>query len=233
MGKPARLLSIFVAVVLLAFGATACGGDDSEPPSEVSTEATAPDRPQGESSGVTAPEREAEGAAGAGGGDKEDAAGSEGSEFVPKEHDDSGGGSDQFRIEGGDNSVQEFGEEAGDSEREQAATALHNFLDARAAEDWESACSFLSREIRASLEGLGAGKVEDASCGGIMSKLTNRAALSALRSEAARADVGSLRVEGGRAFIIYRGLEGTILTFPMVNEDGSWKVASIAGTPLN
>jgi hypothetical protein len=55
-----------------------------------------------------------------------------------------------------------------------------------------------------------------------------------LRTEAAKANVGSLRIEGGRAFVIYRGSDGkTILAMPMVKEDGGWKVASVAGTPLN
>lgn len=232
-----RLLPVVAAAALLAFGAAACGGDDSgTTPTQPATDAAPQDRSPGESSGGIAsggkPEEDVDSS-----GDREDdgAGGSGGSDFVPKEHDDSGGGSEQFRVKGGDNSVQEFGEEADDPEREEAATALHNFLDARASEDWESACSFLARDVRESLEKLAAqaGQAEDASCAGIMEKLTNRAALPALRTEAARADVGSLRIEGDRAFILYRGPGDTILTVPMANEDGSWKVASLAGTPLN
>jgi hypothetical protein len=236
MGNPPRLLLLFVAAALLAFGASACGGDESSSStSEAATGAAPQDRSQGEARGDTTPDAKGKDGAKPENREEADAGDSGSSGFAPKEHDDSGGGSTQFRIKGGDNSVQEFGEEADDSERDEAAMALHNFLDARAAEDWESACSFLTEEIRESLGQLAAQaqQAEEVSCPEIMAKLTNRAAMPALRAEAARADVGSLRVEDDRAFILYRGLGDTILTVPMANEDGSWKVASIAGTPLN
>jgi hypothetical protein len=53
-------------------------------------------------------------------------------------------------------------------------------------------------------------------------------------AKAAKADVGSLRIEGDRAFIVYRGApKGTFYAISMSKEGGSWKVASLAGTPLN
>jgi hypothetical protein len=236
MGDLARLLSIFVAVALLAFSATACGDDDGSGSAATQPEAEAakPNRSKGTANGDTASEDETKSDARSGDGGGEQAGGSGDSSFVPKQHDDSGGGSAQFRVKGGDNSVQEFGQEADGFERAEAATALHDFLDARASEDWQSACSILTKEIRKSLEELArqGGQVEDTSCAGILAKLTNRAALPALRSEAARADVGSLRIEGDRAFILYRSGD-TVLTVPMANEDGGWKVASLAGSPLN
>jgi hypothetical protein len=235
MGDLARLLSIFVAAALLAFSATACGDDD--PGSEATrpeTEAAKPNRSQDTSIGGAASQGESKGDAKSGDGGRGQADGSGDSSFVPKQHDDSGGGSAQLRTKGGDNSVQEFGQEADASERDEAATALHNFLDARAVEDWENACSLLAQEVRESLEELAAqgGQAEGTSCAGLLAKLTNRAALPALRSEAAQADVGSLRIERDRAFILYR-VGDTVFTVPMAKEDGSWKVASLAGTPLN
>lgn len=236
MGDLARLFSIFAAAAVLVFSAAACG-DDDDPNSTTTrpeTAVTKPNRSQDTLSGDIASKKKAKSDAKSGDSGETDAAQSGNSSFVPKQHDDSGGGSAQLRTKGGDNSVQEFGQEADSSERDEAATALHNFLDARAAEDWESACSFLSRDVRESLEKLAtqAGQAKNTSCAGILANLTNRAALPALRSEAARADVGSLRIEGDRAFILYRTGD-TILTVPMANEDGSWKVASLAGTPLN
>jgi hypothetical protein len=59
------------------------------------------------------------------------------------------------------------------------------------------------------------------------------AAKKSMKEEAQKADVGSLRTEGDRAFVIYQGIGGTILAMPMANEEGAWKVASLAGTPLN
>ncbi len=156
-------------------------------------------------------------------------------DFTPKHHDDSGGGSKQFLVKGGDNSVQEFGAEADASEFEQAAADLHGFLDARAAGDGGAACSYLSGEVAESLESLvaKAKHLKDASCAKVLGELTNPAATGELRTEAAKADVGSLRIEGDRAFLIYRGAGGAVLAMPMVKEGGAWKVSSLTGTRLN
>jgi len=163
------------------------------------------------------------------------ACGGGGAGFTPKRHSDSGGGSGQYKVKGGDNSVQEFGKEAGASERDEAAAALHNFLDARAEGNWAAACSYMSKSIVESFEKLAsqAKEVQASDCAGIIEKLTNPAAKASMKAEAKQADVGSLRVEGDRSFIIYKGTEGTILAMPMADEDGDWKVASLAGTPLN
>lgn len=191
---------------MLAVGLGACGGGDS---SSATTQAGSQDR-TGDSNG-----------------------GSE--NFTPKPHSDSGGGSQQFRVKGGDNSVQEFGEEAEASELDAAATTLHNFLDARAEGNWAAACDYMSKGIIASFEKLAlqAQQVKDTSCAGILEALTNPAAKGAMKAEAEKADVGSLRIEDERAFLIYTGTDGAILAMPMANEGGDWKVASLAGTPLN
>ncbi len=156
-------------------------------------------------------------------------------DFTPKHHNDSGGGSKQFLVKGGDNSVQEFGAEADASEFEQAAADLHGFLDARAAGDGAAACSYLSEEVAESLESLvaKAKHLKDASCAKVLGELTNPGATGELRTEAAKADVGSLRIEGDRAFLIYGGAGGAVLAMPMVNEGGAWKISSLTGTQLN
>jgi hypothetical protein len=168
-----------------------------------------------------------------GGSDSSSTAGAE--HFKSKQHHDSGGGSAQYRVKGGDNSVQEFGAEAGGSEFEQAAAALHDFLDARAQADWAAACSYMSKSVIESLEQLAAGakRPQGASCASILEKLTNPAAKQAMREEAAQANVGSLRIEGERAFLIYIGTGKTVIAMPMADEGGAWKVASLAGTPLS
>src|SRR5680860_1171555 len=76
-------------------------------------------------------------------------------------------------------------------------------------------------------------QLKDTSCAGILEKLTNPAAKSAMKQEAEKANVGSLRVEGDRSFVIYTGISGTVLAMPMANEDGDWKVASLSGVPLS
>jgi hypothetical protein len=231
------MLAAAVAALLIAAGLTACGGGDGS--SSTAAEAGGSAQAESESSGAS--EKGGGDAGKAGSGDSEGksagsgSGGGSASDFVPKQHEDSGGGSEQFKVKGGDNSVQEFGEEADTSERDAAATALHNFLDARAEGNWAAACEYMSKNMIESVEKLAARatEIDDTSCGGILEGLTNPAAKASMKAEAEQADIGSLRIEGERAFVIYTGAEGTIFAMPMANEGGTWKVASLAGTPLN
>lgn len=147
------------------------------------------------------------------------------------EHEDSGGGSEQFRVAGGDNTIQEFGEEASDAEFEAVATALHGYLDARADRDWETVCGYMSRELAESMEALAAKseKVDGTSCAAAQEALSI-AVPNANREKAAEADIGSVRVEGEDAFAIYHGDKGVSFAMPMASEGGEWKVASLSAT---
>jgi hypothetical protein len=231
-GGPKTLIVALVAL-LLAAGMTACGGGDSSDSSsttESSAQTQTESKPSGEAS------KQAKGKSDSGGADSGGGQSSSAGDFVPMQHSDSGGGSEQFKVKGGDNSVQEFGEEAGASEFHAAAAALHNFLDARAESNWAAACSYMSKDIIESFEKLAtrAKQIGDKSCASNFEKLTNPAAKGAIKAEAENADVRSLRTEGEQAFVIYTATDDTtILSMLMANEDGDWKVASIAGTPLN
>jgi len=226
-----------LVALTIALGLAACGGDSGS----TAGEAADGGQSQGKNSGSSATQGSGKGASGkskSDGGDQSSDSGSraeEAADFTPKKHRDSGGGSKQFRIQGGDNSVQEFGKEADTQEFEAAAVALHNFLDARAEGNWAAACGYMSKAVIESFEKLAAQakQLDDTSCAGILEKLTNPGARAALKAEAQKADAGSLRVEGDRSFVIYTGLEGTIMAMSMDNEDGEWKVASLAATPLN
>jgi hypothetical protein len=222
--------------LFLALGLVACGGSSDSSSSSASTEATqtqAEGKPS-ETSAKQGGEKSKQGSGGKSKSGESQPKGPPASAFVPQQHSDSGGGSDKLRTKGGDNSVQEFGEE-NSSEFEAAATALHNFLDARAEGNWAAACEYMSAGIVESFKQLApqGGQAKDTSCAGILVALTNPAAKPALKAEAEKADARSLRTEGERAFLIYTGLEGTIFAMPMANEDGTWLVASLAGTPLN
>ncbi|HEX3041705.1 MAG TPA: hypothetical protein VHP56_06410 [Solirubrobacterales bacterium] len=149
----------------------------------------------------------------------------------PKSQHDSGGGSEQFIVKGADNSVQEFGEEASAAEFEQAARALHGFLDARAERNWAAACDYLSRGAAQGVRGADTGSA-GSSCAATLAVLSGKVPSVTLR-EAAIADVGSLRREGDHGFAIYRGAGGTVYAIPMGRERNTWKVASIAATPLS
>lgn len=238
MGRGSKTLVASLLVALLAAGLVACGGDGDSTSSTTAPERASGDGSAGSGSGKSASsgggEDKAAGSA-KGDGQSTGTSGDGSGDFVPRQHDDSGGGSEQFKVKGGDNSVQEFGEEGEPSEFEAAAAVLHNFLDARAAGDWDAACGYMSKETIESFEELGrqSKQIEDRSCGGVLEAVINPAAMQSLEEEAETADVGSLRIEDETAFLIYTGLDGAILAMPMANESGAWKVAGIAGTPLN
>jgi hypothetical protein len=149
------------------------------------------------------------------------------------EHHDSGGGSAQFRTKGGDNSIVEYGTEASDSEREDAATSLHAYLDSLAAHRWDAACTYMSAGLAAGMEQFAARFSEKEgldSCPEILAALNANASQAALDA-AAQVDVASLRVAGDRAMVLYRGAEGQGYAMPMVREEGVWRVSAPAGTP--
>jgi hypothetical protein len=227
-------LLVALAALLIAVGLAACGGGDSS-----SSTTTGADQGQAESkSSQEAPTQSGANSDKRKGSDSEAKSGSSGpsaSDFTPKPHSDSGGGSAPYKTKGGDSSVQEFGEEADTSEFDAAATALHNFLDARAEGNWAATCNYISKTIIESVEKLAAKakQLEDKSCGGILEKLTNPAAMPAMKAEAEQADIRSMRTEGEQAFVLYTGPHATIFSMPMANEGGTWKVASLSGYPLN
>lgn len=154
--------------------------------------------------------------------------------FKPPAHHDSGGGSGQFEAKGGDNSIQRFGSGTSGGEFAQAAAALHGYLDARAAGAWAAACSYMASGVAdqlSQMSGEGPGG-QSPSCATILAALSGGLPPAALR-EVAVADVGALRVEGERAFVLFHGAQGVDYFMPMVREGGEWKVAALAPSAIS
>jgi hypothetical protein len=145
----------------------------------------------------------------------------------------SGGGSGQFRSKGGDNSIQNYGEEGDESELEEAAEALHGFYVARAEKDWSTACSYLAKTIVRQLEQLAAQspQLKGKDCAATLHAFT-RPLPASVRRETTVVDAGSLRNEGEQSFLIYYGEGHTAYAMPMKQEDGGWKVTLLSATPL-
>ncbi len=147
----------------------------------------------------------------------------------------SGGGSAQFRSKGGDNSIQEFGEESGESELQEAAEAVHSFYVRRAEGDWKGACSYLSKAMLEQLEQLAASSTElsDKRCPSFLEAFTSPLSASEWR-QVTTVDAGSLRDEGEQAFLIYYGAPGkTVYAMPLKHEAGAWKVGALSGDALS
>ncbi|HWO16624.1 MAG TPA: hypothetical protein VNM89_07925 [Solirubrobacterales bacterium] len=135
---------------------------------------------------------------------------------------------------GGDNSIQTWGLEASAQERAEVTAILQAFLDARAAAEWASACSYLAAEQRAEFESLGnADKRGNAACAETMRAFATGVPSSAYDEEAQIDYVLSLRVGEGHAFLIYtRPDTNKIYANALREEDGTWKVVSVGPTVI-
>jgi len=134
-------------------------------------------------------------------------------------------------VPGADNSVQEYGVEADDSARTEAAIALQAYLNARASEDWGAACSFLAKAPTEQLELMqrSAAKqgVDLNGCPATMALLKESPAQ--LREQARVTEVLSFRgggdVSGDPSYLIFTAPPATTLySMPMYSEGGAWKV---------
>lgn len=230
-----RLVAALAAAVLLAVAVSACGGSGSGTSSSTSASAGASEKGAGKG-GEASPEKgqagDGEGGSGEGGSDGSSGGGQTRRQAPVAPLKVSGGGSGQFRVEGGDNSIQDFGEEGDEGELEEAARVLHDFYVARAEKDWSAACARLSKSLVRQLETLAAqAKSGDKSCPTTLAALTPPLS-PAVQRETTVVDAGSLRVEGDRGFLIYRGAGKTVYAINMAHE-GGWKVAALSGVPLS
>jgi hypothetical protein len=199
-------------LVALALGISACGSGSSET-----------------TSGTTA-------ATGNGAGASEEVSEQKRPAGSEKKHESSGSGAEQFESKGGDNSIQKFGSEVRGAELDETAAVLHAFLDARAARDWAAACERLSAVVAEQLVAqLGAaqgnGGDSEPDCATVLAKLVDAVPNAGLR-EAAVADIGAFRAEGDHGFLLFHGADGGAYFMPMAREDGRWKVAAVAASPL-
>lgn len=250
--RPPAPLAALIAAVLVAALLAACGGSDSD--SNSSTEATTANG----STKTGAPASDADGAGGGSQsqGDQGDSQGQSDDQAQVNPEDDqsqdqqsggssgsqstkaplavSGGGSEQFRTKGGDNSIQEFGEESDESELQEAAEAVHDFYVARVEGEWNRACSYLSKSNIEQLEKLGSqsAQAKGADCATMLEAFT-RPLPAELERAVTTVDAGSLRREGDQGFLIYYGTGRETYAMPLKEEGGSWKLTALSGTTLS
>jgi hypothetical protein len=227
-----RSIAILAATLLAALLLAACGSSDSSNSTAAGTEANS----QANGSQNASPGQK-NSAGGNGSGEQRNGAVHSSKTYARKEVSVplkvSGGGSDQFRTKGGDNSIQEFGEESGESELQEAAEAVHGFYMTRAEGDWAGACSYLSKAMREQLEQLAASSTElkDKRCPAFLEAFTSPLSAAEWR-EITTVDAGSLRHEGEQAFLIYYGADKTVYAMPLKQEEGGFKVGALSGDAL-
>jgi len=241
-----RSIAALIVAVLLAALFSACGGSGSD--STASNEASgsaAPDAAArgGSSSSTSSPGQGGSRAQNSGQGQsnkqsehsqaQQSGSGGKGDKNVSTPLKVSGGGSAQFRSKGGDNSIQEFGDESDESELREAAEVVHDFYVAQAQGEWSRACSYLAKSNIEQLEQLGSQspQLKNAGCAPILKGFTRPLPASVSR-EVTTVDAGSLRHEGEQGFLIYYGAGHVTYAIPLKDEGGTWKVAALSGTTL-
>jgi hypothetical protein len=243
-----RPIAVLIAAVLAAVLLGACGSSDSSSSGSTSTSASSSGSATTE---TTVPDDRQEGSSRKSNA-RENGAGHDqnGGQSQPQQGDESGsagksvkevetplkvsgGGSAQFRTKGGDNSIQEFGDESDESELREAAEVVHGFYVSRAAEEWDKACSYLAKSNIEQLEQLAnqAAQSKGADCATILKAFTQSLPTSVER-EITTVDAGSLRREGEQGFLIYYGAGHVKYAMPLREEGGAWKVTALSGTTL-
>lgn len=219
------------AAVILTSGLAACGGGDSTSTTTASTSSTTTSQPKPAAKDQA--KNGSDGKAGKSKGASGEGSASSGGKVAAAPLKVSGGGSGQFRSKGGDNSIQEFGSEAGESELQQAAEAVHGFYVARAEERWATACSYLTKSMAQQLEQLASRspQFKGKGCAAILHAFT-RPLPASVERETTVVDAGSLRQKGDQSFLIYYGPGKTVYAMPMNQEDGKWKVGALSGDQL-
>ena len=130
---------------------------------------------------------------------------------------------------GGDNSVQVFGAEGAVKEREQAFSTLRAYLQAQAAGEWAKACAQTSEEFKEQLATIvrvsgKEKKNEPVGCTATLRVFLGSAPRSDMRRSSEVRELLSFRVEGGYAYVIFKGADGTVRFIAMADDDGKWKV---------
>lgn len=142
-----------------------------------------------------------------------------------------GEGSASFRTRGGDNSIQNFGDEADESEREAAEANIDAYLEARADGDWKKSCEYLAKTAIQPLERLAESspQLKGKGCAAIIGTLSAQLPASS-RANPLVSGVASLRIEGDRGFALFHGPRGTDYFIPLAKEGGEWKAGALAAS---
>ncbi len=114
-------------------------------------------------------------------------------------------------------------------ELREAAEAVHGFYVARASDEWDAACSQVAQPMLEKLEGLAA-QTEVKGCPEFLESFTTPMSNAAWR-EVTVMDAESLRSEGGRATLVYRGTGGETYSMPLREEGGEWKLEALQAAP--
>jgi hypothetical protein len=217
-------LLALLASTLLTVGVTACGGGSEETASGPSTSASsvtstagAPATPT--ANGATSATPPPSSSAGTGSSSGSDSSSSASSLAKRYPH--------------GDNSIQTFGKESGEADKQAVTTVVKRYYAAVAAGDGAGACALLSSGISKSIvQSLGrSAALREKGCPGILSLLFKHRPGQAGASLAV-VDVTGVRVKGNRGFALLRSKTMPSGEITIYREGGAWKIGSLIGSAL-
>lgn len=225
-GTAGKTLLALTLAALLALAAVGCGGgEDSGTSAATTTEAAqAQGNQQADDKGRAGEKESGDDKGGSKeSGDDSSSGGGQGSS--------PGEGSASFRTKGGDNSIQNFGDEADESEREAAEANINGYLEARADGDWKKSCEYLAKGAVKPLEQLAESspQLKGKGCAAIIGALSAQLPASS-RANPLVGAVAALRLEGDQAFALFRGPHDVKFFIPLAKEDGEWKVGALAAS---
>jgi hypothetical protein len=223
--KPKGVLVALACMLALS----ACGGGSSPSTSQPATTPTTTGSGTGESTGSEAKQGGGSNGGSNGGSTNQGSGSGSGGEGGS-----SGERSAGFRTPGGDNSIQEFGEEEGAEERAKATKTISTFYAAERGREWAKVCAVLSAKNVEQLELFAKRipKVKARTCAGVIA-LLNASAPGGRPPETMKGGVVALRREGDTAFALYHGIDGKDYAFPLKLEGGQWKMTSLGATLLS
>jgi hypothetical protein len=227
-----------LAAAACALALAACGGGGGSSTAETSSsggaEGTTAQAPGESASGGGAGEQGSNGAGtGSGSGGASSGGGSGGSESATGPGPKKGERSYAFRTPGGDNSIQEYGDEGGNSDRSEAESSINALYAAISSGNWAAICEkYLSKKNIEQIELIAekSPQVKGQSCAEVLGGLNQ---VSGGESpDKPKGGIASLRIEGDTAFAIYRGMDGKGYALPLIREGGQWKLTALGPTPL-
>jgi hypothetical protein len=132
---------------------------------------------------------------------------------------------------GGEASIEEFGSEAEGSDREEILAVFAGYMNTIADRDYGAACSDLAAAVQSGLEQLAGKAAAGKGCAALLPKLLAPTA-SQIAREQANGKIAKVRVEGDRAFVVFKAPGAKLYQLTMVREDGEWKAATAAASVL-
>lgn len=228
MGGARKIAVSLIAAVCVAILLSACGGGDDS-----STETSAATQPTTTPENGGGSQAQPKGGGKGGGDEGSKGGGSKQGGGKKEEPDTSGERSSSFRTPGGDNSIQEFGEEAGASERAAATKTITTFYKASGNQEWAVICGLISSKNKAQLQLFSekVPKLKGKGCTEVLALVTPKN--QPRPAETIKGGVISLRVEDDISFALYHGVDGKNYAFPLKEEEGEWKLTGLAPTPLS